>query len=238
MSVILTIVNIEEYGTKYGRVWAGYNKVTSALEGVAMWQPPYESGVSFWNMLKLGLASLPMKFGITGSWKLLTVIDASEKQHARCMQDRQHWSVYTIGVLPNLQRKGIGTALLHPVLCMADTDQIPCYLDTDAKYNLNFFRRLGWVLVEAQENGAGSINVYSLVREPRTPYVDKPLPPPEKQPVQSDPDYNTHPDEPQTFSSRNSVEKKETHKDPWNISGDDIKFQTEIGRGMQGRVLY
>jgi len=220
-----------EYGTKYGRVWGGYNKQSGLLEGVAMWQPPYEAGVSLWNMLKLGLTSLPMKFGMTGSWRLWSVIDASEKQHARCMKNREHWSLYTIGVSPELQRKGIGTSLLHPVLAMADTDQVPCYLDTDVNFNLNFFRRLGWVLVESQEN-EGYISVYSLVREPRKPFVDKPLPPPEKQASVSEVDSG-HPEEVQPLSPRSSVDRK----DPWNIAADELKFQSEIGRGAFGVVF-
>lgn len=144
------------------------------LEGTAVFQPPYEAGVSMWNMLLLGMGSLPFKLGMGASWRLYSLIDLSEKNHQQVMQDQKHWSLYTIGVMPELQRHGIGTSLLQPVLAIADSDQLPCYLDTPNEGSISFFKKNGFEVVrEVKPDNAPKF--WCMVRKPKKPEVEFPL---------------------------------------------------------------
>lgn len=45
--LLWSMSRIVDYGVKHGRVWGAYNAKTSKLEGVAVWQPPYETGIRY-----------------------------------------------------------------------------------------------------------------------------------------------------------------------------------------------
>jgi len=155
-----------EYGVKHGRVYGSYDYKTSQLQGVSVWQPPYEAGVSVWAMLRLGLGLAPFKFGFYATYKTLLILQMSEKLHQDAMKGKKHWSLYTIGVSPEYQCKGIGTSLIEPVLNFADIDNLPCYLDTASERSLNFFKRYGWNLHDDVVNPPVGCRFWTMVREP------------------------------------------------------------------------
>jgi GNAT superfamily N-acetyltransferase len=55
-----------------------------------------------------------------------------------------HWYLGTLGVEPELQGRGVGTALLRHWLSSVDRDGAPAYLETDRAENLPFYARLGF----------------------------------------------------------------------------------------------
>jgi ribosomal protein S18 acetylase RimI-like enzyme len=57
-----------------------------------------------------------------------------------------HWYLATLGVAPAARRRGLGRALLHPLLELADREAVPCYLETDRSENLAFYARAGFAV--------------------------------------------------------------------------------------------
>jgi len=158
---------ILEYGVKHGRVWGSYHD--KKLEAVAIWQPPFEAGVSIWNMMMLGFAAAPWKFGMSATWRMMRVLELSEWHHKDTMQNRPHWTLYSIAVVPSRQSKGLGTALIQPVLQAADSEGISIYLDTDSERSLHFFENNGWKVVKDLKEPPVGPQFWTMLREPRKP---------------------------------------------------------------------
>ncbi|HVL82535.1 MAG TPA: GNAT family N-acetyltransferase [Actinomycetota bacterium] len=99
------------------------------------------------------------------------LMDHLEAVHRRDLPP-DHWYVSIVGVLPNRQRRGVGTALFEPVLARADQDGLPCYLDTAQARNAAFFQSLGFEVLTESEYEPASLMLWTCVREPRRPDGD------------------------------------------------------------------
>jgi GNAT superfamily N-acetyltransferase len=94
--------------------------------------------------------------------RLLTTID---KAHPKI----EHWYLSLLAVDPSLQGKGVGGALLGPVLERCDRDGLPAYLETQKEANVAWYRRFGFELVDTirLEGVADSPTMWTMLREPR-----------------------------------------------------------------------
>lgn len=77
------------------------------------------------------------------------------------------WTLATIGVAPSKQGTGLGTALMEALLHNADAHSRPVGLETSAESNLEFYRRLGFVVWVVSEMPSGGQLVWSMLRNPR-----------------------------------------------------------------------
>ena len=59
-----------------------------------------------------------------------------------------HWYLATLGTAVEQQGKGIGGALMRPVLAHCDAEGMPCYLESSKERNVPFYRRHGFEVVE------------------------------------------------------------------------------------------
>jgi predicted N-acetyltransferase YhbS len=57
---------------------------------------------------------------------------------------QEHWNLNTLSVSPEAQGKGIGSALIQPGLERADADGLGCFLETQRRRNIPFYRRFGF----------------------------------------------------------------------------------------------
>ena len=72
------------------------------------------------------------------------ILDALERRHLR----EPHFYLPYIGVRPEFHGRGIGTALLGPVLARADRDGLPTYLEASSPDSARLYRRLGFRTVQ------------------------------------------------------------------------------------------
>jgi GNAT superfamily N-acetyltransferase len=77
-----------------------------------------------------------------------------------------HWYLPTIGVDPERQSRGIGEALMRPVLERCDAEGTPAYLESTRPRNLIFYGRLGFEIVDELEVGGGPV-VWAMLRQPK-----------------------------------------------------------------------
>jgi ribosomal protein S18 acetylase RimI-like enzyme len=78
-----------------------------------------------------------------------------------------HWYLPAIGVDPAYQGRGIGGALLRPMLTRADRENRPCYLETFRERNTAFYRRYGFVSLTAEVHAESGLPFWGMRRDPR-----------------------------------------------------------------------
>ena len=162
---------VVRYCSSYGEVYT-----TRALEGVACWLPPGSSAPTFTRMLRTGLLTEPLKFGWVRFRKFMDVVSYTEKVHKRAVSG-PHWYLWGLGVEPSEQGKGIGGALMEPVLRRAGAEGLPCYLETQNERNLPFYERHGFEVVSDGEVPKHGLRVWAMVRDPHsadTNFADTP----------------------------------------------------------------
>jgi ribosomal protein S18 acetylase RimI-like enzyme len=74
------------------------------------------------------------------------IYGAMDRAHATVTE--RHWYLAVLGCDPRWQRRGVGTALLEPVLRRADSDGICTYLETQRDDNLAWYARFGFDVIE------------------------------------------------------------------------------------------
>jgi GNAT superfamily N-acetyltransferase len=57
----------------------------------------------------------------------------------------RHWYLNVVSTLPSRQGKGLGSAILQPVLADADAEGWPCYLESSNPRNVSLYLRHGFV---------------------------------------------------------------------------------------------
>ena len=80
------------------------------------------------KMARMGLIAAPRRLGIRGFARMLQV--STEWEHLQKLEPSHHWYLMILGVVPADQGRGIGGALMQPVLEEADREGVPCYLET------------------------------------------------------------------------------------------------------------
>jgi ribosomal protein S18 acetylase RimI-like enzyme len=86
----------------------------------------------------------------------------------RLRPPQPHWYLAFAGVEPALQGHGIGEALLRPVLQQADSDAVPCYLETPFPRTQALYRRLGFEIVSESHPFKDARPLVTMIRKPST----------------------------------------------------------------------
>lgn len=134
--------------------------------GVACWIPPGVGVAGLWRQIRSGMLALPFQFGLTGFRRLVAYDNVAQRLH-HTHAAGPHWHLSVIAVDPEFQGRGIGSALMRPMLERADAEGLPCYLDTHQEANVRLYERHGFHVAERAEVPGHSVPVYGMVRPPR-----------------------------------------------------------------------
>jgi GNAT superfamily N-acetyltransferase len=145
---------------RYGEV-----HVSQRFEGACCWLPPGVGLPTFGREVRSGMLGLPLGFGWAGFQRLVEYDKMQRRLHEQHAKG-PHWFLATIGVDPAHQGRGIGSALMAPVLARADEERIPCYLETHTTDNVRLYERHGFRVVEHLENPT-SVPLWGMLRPPR-----------------------------------------------------------------------
>jgi len=130
------------YSQPYNHIYT----TTNELKGIAVWIPPGKFPLNDFRLLQLGLYALPFKLRLSRLRQLLWLFFTIEEHHQHDIPEA-HWYLFMLGVSPAYQRQGIGSLLLQPILKQADSDRLPCYLETSTPGGVRFYERLGFEVV-------------------------------------------------------------------------------------------
>jgi ribosomal protein S18 acetylase RimI-like enzyme len=113
----------------------------------------------------MGLVASIMTKGTKGAAKRgLTAAETMAKEHPK----GPHLYLFTIGTRKVARGKGLGKALMAPVLAAADRDGLPCYLENSNPANTGFYRSRGFAQVKIFAAGPGGPPLEAMWREPRS----------------------------------------------------------------------
>lgn len=151
------------FGLFIRRLWlpqdAGYTH--ERLTGAALWMPPGTAHVGLLTQLRLGPGTVRALRGDTG--RLLKALNFIEHKHPH---EPAHWYLPIIGVSPAWQGRGLGAALLRPVLERCDSERTPAYLEASTPRNRALYERHGFEVVEECRYASDGPPLWRMWREP------------------------------------------------------------------------
>ena len=112
---------------------------TAGVTGGALWNPPGAWRVPMGRQLGL-LPSMARVYG-RDTLRAFRGFDHVAREHP---DEHPHWYLPFVGVDPDWQGRGLGTALLRPVLERCDEDGVPAYLESSTARNRACYLRQGF----------------------------------------------------------------------------------------------
>jgi ribosomal protein S18 acetylase RimI-like enzyme len=146
---------------RYGEVYT-----TQEISGVAFILPPGHSRISQWEYVLCGFLLAPFVLGMQDFIRSQKGEEFIGDIHEKIMQGRLHYYLWGLVVDPAQKRKGIGTALLGPILAKADAEKKPVYLETHDEKNVAYYQRSGFYLATTSSIPKFDIPIWCMVREP------------------------------------------------------------------------
>jgi ribosomal protein S18 acetylase RimI-like enzyme len=136
-----------------------------APDGVALWLPPNAKWTRE-NMQAAGMHETPTLIGDDAYQRYREVV-SREWQARERDKIGPCWYLFLIGVEPGRQRRGVGAALIRPILERADKDNLACYLETENERNVGFYRKQGFdTIVTGEEAGNSGVRFWTFRRLP------------------------------------------------------------------------
>jgi GNAT superfamily N-acetyltransferase len=136
--------------------------VTEDLGGAAIWAAPGR-----WRVpLRVTLGEGPRMLGVFGR-RLPLGLRTQLRLERGHPKSPSHWYLHYLGVEPRRQGRGLGSALLRPVLERCDRERVPAYLEASTERNRALYERNGFDLTEVfPMPGRGGPPVRRMWREP------------------------------------------------------------------------
>jgi len=134
---------------------------TDDLAGASLWAPPNAWKIGLLTQLRLA-PKLISVFG-RGLVQAMSILGEMQKRHPKA----PHHYLAVVGTDPSKQGKGVGAALLAPMLERCDREKMPAYLESSNDKNHAFYRRHGFEITDAFATPKGP-KVWLMWREPKT----------------------------------------------------------------------
>jgi GNAT superfamily N-acetyltransferase len=126
-----------------------------------VWNAPNTPNPKGLELLRLAFRMLP-PFG----WRVpraIRAFNAIEALHPK----RPHWYLGILGTDPPHQGKGVGRALIEPVLARADEDRLPAWLEASRPENVPYYERFGFDVSCQVALPGGGPPIFGMLRQPR-----------------------------------------------------------------------
>lgn len=138
----------------------GATYVTDPVQGAAIWQAPAPPKAGAWRQIRLGLQF--MGIARTGYSRAVALGEAVAAHHF----EEPHWYLAILGTAPEHQGRGIGGALIAPILERCDADRTPAYLESSKEQNIPFYNRFGFEVTGEIQIPDGP-TMWPMLRRPR-----------------------------------------------------------------------
>ncbi len=149
------------------RVWLDDDETytTADVVGAAVWEPPgaWKHGIG--EQLRL----LPSALGAFGRHlpRVLRSLAVLEGGHPAEPEFAPHYYLAFLGVDPVWQGRGLGSALIAPVLARCDRERTPAFLEASTPRNRAMYERHGFRVLGEFKLGRGAPPQWRMWREPR-----------------------------------------------------------------------
>jgi ribosomal protein S18 acetylase RimI-like enzyme len=141
------------------------------VAGVAVWLRPGHTALPLHALVRARLLpGLPLRLGPTGFGRFVRFARAAEGLHQRAVPGpRPHWYLLLLGVAPERQRQGFGSALVRAGLDRAAAGGLPCYLETLNAADLPFYHKHGFAVAATGAVPRGGPPLWAMVWAPGAP---------------------------------------------------------------------
>jgi GNAT superfamily N-acetyltransferase len=139
------------------------------VAGVAVWLRPGDTAPPLSALVRARLLpDLPLRLGPTGFARFVRFARAAEGLHRRVVPG-PHWYLLLLGVAPERQRQGLGSALVRAGRDRAGAGGLPCYLETLNAADLPFYRKHGFAVAAAGAVPRGGPPLWAMIWAPGAP---------------------------------------------------------------------
>ena len=153
---------ILRYGLLFGEVWT----TEGTPLGASVWLPPGGWEVTPERAAAAGLNDLPQAIGEEAAGRFFSALGAIDPYHREVPP---HWYLMVVGVSPEGRGRGLGRALIQPIMDRADSAGFSCYLETAQPDNVSFYERLGFTLVLDVMEPQSGLRMWAFRRDPPRP---------------------------------------------------------------------
>lgn len=123
-------------------VYVAEDPTTGQVLGAAVWAPPGHWRIPMTAYVR-NLRTVIRAIGLRGLPKV-AVLSGMEQRHPR----EPHHYLAIIGTDPAHQGRGVGSALMAPVLAICDDAGLPAYLESSKDANVPYYRRFGFEVTQ------------------------------------------------------------------------------------------
>jgi len=121
---------------------SGHTLTTNGLEGASLWLKPNPPKASVWRQFT---SYVKMSWLFRGCFiRGIQIEEALQKVHPK----EPHWYLSVIGTDILHRGKGVGPALLQPILEICDEQGLPAYLESSNEINISFYARHGFEILQ------------------------------------------------------------------------------------------
>lgn len=152
---------------RYGHLFGEVYTTAGRTDGVAVWLPPGATEMPAAQVKAAGLDQAAARFGETAWTRFTTIMSRLEECHHRDVAPYD-WYLVMLGVDRAQQGRGIGRALIRPILERADAEAAPCYLETVEPRNIPFYQRHGFPMITVDVEPHSGISFWTLRRDPQS----------------------------------------------------------------------
>jgi GNAT superfamily N-acetyltransferase len=150
------------FGLYLRRLWLKQDEcyTTENVAGAAVWELPDQWKVGAVDQLRL-LPSMLATYGrlLPRVMRALAVLESNHPTEP-------HYYLPVVGVDPGWQGRGLGSALIRPVLDRCDDERLPAYLEATSPRNRALYERHGFEVTEELLVGRGSPPAWRMWRSP------------------------------------------------------------------------
>lgn len=144
-------------------MFSGNVTTTADFTGVACWLTPDEKGISLTYLVRSGILSSALGMGVQALSRLRNAQAYLMRAHRQYMSE-PHWYLWTLGVEPASQGKGIGGMLLRAGLAQVDIAQMTCYLETMNAANVPLYEHFGFAVAGEGTIPDSDVHTWSMIR--------------------------------------------------------------------------
>ena len=158
------LTRLNELDAGHRGVGTGTTWVTDDVTAVAVWEPP--PGAEGTTPLPADVqAALANELPYLSADRFGAVRDTAALV-AQARPAEPHWWLRHLGVRPTSRRRGLGAAVLAPVLVRCDTDGVPAAAAVFSWANVRFLRGFGFEVGWTGHTADDELPLWVLVRQP------------------------------------------------------------------------
>lgn len=149
---------LESVGLAFGHVWVGV--VEGIVQSVAVWM---DSSIVVPSDVRHQVHRITTE--LEGVRHEASV--AAEREIAGWRPQERHFYLATVGTAPPMQGRGLASAVLLPVLRIANDEGVCAFLETSSKSNIAFYSTLGFEIAHHRQISDGGPDVWAMLRRPK-----------------------------------------------------------------------